>query len=168
MTISKPSRWEKQGTPASFLTQSYVAQSPGLKVRSISRSGSRKLQGQRQGPGVLYLTQNVPILGKTLNPRNHIGGNVLEQNVSRSTGCHLFDPFTPGHPALSPPTTATGFTWRSLRNGDLRVCPDLHEGTLSILGKTHMPGGRKMWRAGNCKSCLLESQRQMSKATQAR
>lgn len=157
MTISKPSRWEKQGTPASFLPQSYVAQSLGLKEGSISRSNSRKLQGQRQGMPNSWkdLISREPYCREGLGPEH-------QQGAISSTHSPL--PFL-----HCPPTaTANGFDLRSWRNRDFHICLDLHGGTLSVWGKTHMPEGGKMWRAETCKGCLLESQRQMSKATQAR
>lgn len=45
------------------------------------------------------------------------------------------DPFTLGHPALSPTAIATGFDWRGLRNGGPSHLSRLTWGNSQLLGK---------------------------------
>lgn len=69
MIIPSPADGE-QGAPAIFRFQSSVALSLGLSV-SPDKPRERKLRAS-------YLTQNVPIIGITLNPRTRIAREVWE------------------------------------------------------------------------------------------
>lgn len=168
MTISKPSSWGKQGIPARFLPQSYMAQGLGLKVGSISRSSLRKLCGQRQVPGASYLTQNVPIIEVTLNPMNYISREVLGLGRGHHQGIIFLIP----SPLLSCTAHSSkgkllliGKVWGIGTFTSFQACTG---GTLSTWGKTHMPGRRKRWRAGNHKGCLQgKSETDVKNSTEA-